>query len=130
ENADNIMFNVEGSKDISLHSLSLISEKISEMSPNARIIFGLTNNPKMKNEIKVTILSTGSPDKAQKGKKKKEKKVEIKKEEKKEELGEEKIRRTAIEAKEAEKKEAEKEEEDEKIFEIPAFLRKSKKKIK
>jgi cell division protein FtsZ len=130
ENADNIMFNVEGSKDISLHSLSLISEKISEMSPNARIIFGLTNNPKMKNEIKVTILSTGSPDKVQKNKKKKEKKIEVKKELAKEELGEEKIRRTAIEAKEAEKKEAEKEEEDEKIFEIPAFLRKGKKKIK
>jgi len=132
ENADNIMFNIEGSKDMSLQSLSLISEKISETSPNARIIFGLTSNPKLKNEIKVTILSTGSSEKKQL--KKKEKKVKIKKEpkkeEKKEEIVEEKVRRTAIEVKEAEKKEMEKEEEDEKIFEIPAFLRKGKKKIK
>jgi len=124
ENADNIMFNVEGSKDMSLQSLSLISEKISEMSPNARIIFGLTNNPKMKNEIKVTILSTGSSEKKEKAIKNKKKKKQEKKEEVKEE---EKIRRTAIEAKEAQKKEAEKEEEDEKIFEIPTFLRKQKK---
>jgi cell division protein FtsZ len=128
ENADNIMFNIEGSKDMSLQSLSLISEKISEMSPGARIIFGLTSNPKMKNEIKVTILSTGSHDKKELRKKKK--KIKETKEEKKEEVKEEKIRRTAIEAKEAEKKEMEKEEEDEKIFEIPAFLRKGNKKIK
>jgi cell division protein FtsZ len=129
ENADNIMFNIEGSKDMSLQSLSLISEKISETSPNARIIFGLTSNPKLKNEIKVTILSTGSSEKKKKEKKIKIKK-EIKKEEKKEEVVEEKVRRNAIEVKEAEKKELEKEEEDEKIFEIPAFLRKGKKKIK
>lgn len=132
ENADNIMFNIEGSKDMSLQSLSLISEKISETSPNARIIFGLTSNPKLKNEIKVTILSTGSSEKKQPKKKEKKVKIkkELKKEEKKEEVAEEKVRRTAIEVKEAEKKEMEKEEEDEKIFEIPAFLRKGKKKIK
>jgi cell division protein FtsZ len=130
ENADNIMFNIEGSKDMSLQSLSLISEKISETSPNARIIFGLTSNPKMKNEIKVTILSTGSLEKKPKKEKKLKIKKEVKKEEKKEEIIEEKVRRTAIEVKEAEKKELEKEEEDEKIFEIPAFLRKGKKKIK
>lgn len=127
ENADNVMFNVEGSKDMSLQSLSSISEKISEMSPNAKIIFGLTSNPKMKNEIKVTILSTGNFDRKDKLKKnKKQKKIENKTEEKEEE----KIRRTAIEAKEVEKQEAEKQEEDEKIFEIPTFLRKQKKKIK
>ncbi|GMX58779.1 MAG: hypothetical protein MCSN_4330 [Candidatus Microsyncoccus archaeolyticus] len=126
ENADNIMFNIDGSKEMSLQSLSLISEKISELSPNARIIFGLTSNPKMKNEIKVTILSTGSHDKRELKKHKKLKKQ--KKEEKKEEVVEEKIRRTAVEVKEAEKKKQQQEEEDEKIFEIPAFLRKTKKK--
>ncbi|HNP79629.1 MAG TPA: cell division protein FtsZ [Candidatus Pacearchaeota archaeon] len=130
ENADNIMFNIDGSKDMSLQSLSLISEKISELSPNARIIFGLTSNPKMKNEIKVTILSTGSHDKKElkKHKKAKKDKKEKKKEEKKQEIVVEKIRRTALEIKEAEKKKEQQEEDDEKIFEIPAFLRKSKKK--
>ncbi|MFA5232371.1 MAG: cell division protein FtsZ [Candidatus Paceibacterota bacterium] len=127
EDANNIMFNIEGSKDLSLQSLSLISRKINEMSPGARIIFGLINNPKMKNEIKVTILSTGSSErKESKKKKKKEVKPEVKKQEKEKEA--EKVRRTALEIKEAEKKEIEKEEEDEKIFEIPAFLRKEKKK--
>jgi len=127
EDANNIMFNIEGSKDLSLQSLSLISRKINEMSPGARIIFGLINNPKMKNEIKVTILSTGSSERKEpKRKKKKEVKPEVKKQEKEKEA--EKVRRTALEIKEAEKKEIEKEEEDEKIFEIPAFLRKEKKK--
>lgn len=110
EEADNIMFNIEGSaKDLSLQSLSQISKRINEMAPSARIIFGFINNPKMKNEIKITILSTGSNEE-------KKKRPEPKP----------KIGRTALEIKEAEKKEMEKEEEDEKIFEIPAFLRKEK----
>ncbi len=115
EAADNIMFNIEGSsKDLSLQSISQISKRINEMAPAARIIFGFINNPKMKNEIKVTILSTGSGEE-------KKKKIEPKT----------KTGRTALEIKEAEEKEMEKEEEDEKIFEIPAFLRKEKtKKVK
>lgn len=140
ENADNVMFNIEASKDLSLQLLSQISEKISELAPNAKIIFGLAQNPKLKNEIRVTILATSSEGekvvKAKKAKKteavpKAKKKVkaakpEAPKEEKKEE--DVHVRRSALEIKEAEKKEEEAEEEEEKIFEIPAFLRKSKKK--
>ncbi|MFA5369080.1 MAG: cell division protein FtsZ [Candidatus Paceibacterota bacterium] len=167
-NADNVLFNVEGSKDLSLQALSQISEKISEMSPNAKIIFGLIQNPKMKNDIKVTILATISAEikegrkvksklkqkliKQQEVKtglvsiKKKDKSIagskpieNIKKEtitnkspekEEEDENNEESvnIRRNALEIKEAERKAIEKEEEDERIFEIPAFLRKDKKK--
>ncbi len=141
ENADNVMFNIEASKDLSLQLLSQISEKIGELAPNAKIIFGLSQNPKLKNEIRVTILATSSePEKIVRTKKaakkvsvskiKKAKKIEkekvIEKEEKKEEDIE--VRRSALQIKEAEKKEEEAEEEEEKIFEIPAFLRKSKKK--
>lgn len=129
ENADNVMFNVEASKELSLQLLSQISERIGELAPNAKIIFGLTQNPKLKNEIRVTILATSSE--AEKKKKKKEekpakkKKSKIKKAEKIEEK-EVEVRRNALEIKEAEKKEEQKEEEEEKIFDIPAFLRKSK----
>ena len=142
ENADNVMFNIEASKDLSLQMLSQISEKISELAPNAKIIFGLSQNPKLKNEIRVTILATSSEIdktiKTKKGKKKtaKEEKATTKKvkkqrakPEKKEIIKEEnvEVRRSALEIKEAEMKEEEKEEEEEKIFEIPAFLRKQKK---
>jgi cell division protein FtsZ len=139
ENADNVMFNIEASKDLSLQLLSQISEKISELAPNAKIIFGLSQNPKLKNEIRVTILATSVEEekKIKKVSKKKTEKIvsdKIKKKkvkpEKKEEKKEEEnveVRRSALEIKEAEKKEEEAEEEEEKIFEIPAFLRKSKK---
>jgi cell division protein FtsZ len=168
-NSDNVLFNVEGSKDLSLQTLAQISEKISELSPNAKIIFGLIQNPKMKNEIKVTILATISTENKEghKTKKAKVKQKVIKKEkpksvpipvkkkeepaaktkpienikkeaitnessekDKKNEEVEENvnIRRNALEIKEAERKAIEKEEEDERIFEIPAFLRKDKKK--
>ncbi|MFA5009603.1 MAG: cell division protein FtsZ [Candidatus Paceibacterota bacterium] len=164
-NAENIMFNIEGSKDLSLQILAQISDKINELSPNAKIIFGINQNPKMKNEIKVTILATINQEKNEKniltgrGKKKSknqkqiltkkeileksektgnrsqlsEKPIEIIKKQdinkKQDQVEEEKdIRRNALEAKEAERRAIEKEEEDEKIFEIPAFLRKDNKK--
>jgi cell division protein FtsZ len=132
ENADNVMFNVEASKELSLQLLSQISERIGELAPNAKIIFGLTQNPKMRNELRVTILATSSEaekkkpkikgEKIEKNKKTKvkAKKVKVPKVENVE------VRRNALEIKEAEMKEEEKEEEEEKIFEIPAFLRKSK----
>ncbi len=135
ENADNVIFNIEASKDLSLQLLSQISEKISELAPSARIIFGLSQNPKLRNEIKVTILATSTEAEKKVKSKKKIKKEEkelpkkVKKPKPKVEKVEKEVevRRSALEIKEAEKKEEEKEEEEEKIFEIPAFLRKSKK---
>lgn len=153
-NAENVLFNIDGSKELSLQTLAAISEKINELSPNAKIIFGLNQSPKMKNEIKVTILATGSNEKkplfrvkqkivapvnAERAKiktgtpllKKESKTLEeveniLKKDiNKEQEEAEQKIRRTALEAKEVERKRLEKEEESEKIFEIPAFLRKA-----
>ncbi|MFA5086833.1 MAG: cell division protein FtsZ [Candidatus Paceibacterota bacterium] len=155
-NAESVLFNIDGSKELSLQTLAQISEKINELSPNAKIIFGLNQNPKMKNEIKVTILATKNNERKDIFKIKrmqpiavdaKKEKPAIKKPEKKEagatakNMGEEKekieieqeeaeqnIRRNALQAKEAERQAIEKEEESEKIFEIPAFLRKNKKK--
>jgi cell division protein FtsZ len=198
ENADNLIFNIESSKDLSLQTLSQISEKISAYVPNARIIFGLTENPKLRNELKITIFSTVSDSKnVDQGKeiekpknkakpvvkdgelhlvvkedKKKEKKIEKKEaavlEDKKEKI-EKKIenvpdkkdevvkrgvveqeeelifddlfedikneplmpegkivRRNALETKEMERLEREQEDSKERMFDIPAFMRKEK----
>lgn len=130
DNADNVVFNVEASKELSLQLLSQISGKIGELAPNAKIIFGLTQNPKLRNEIRVTIFATfGEAEKkvrksvAKKEKPEKKKVKPLKIEEKEVE-----VRRNALEIKEAEKKEEEREEQEEKIFDIPAFLRKPKEK--
>lgn len=206
ENADNIMFNIESSKNLSLQLLSQISERISVHVPNARIIFGLTQNPKLKNEIKITIFSTSSENnslgkkdwnpkniknrlkpiikdgilnlekqetmkeipesedksgkkekvekkedaiskasKKEKSKPKPKKKKSKNKEESKLEIKEEKVdnkeqalplseteespvRRNALQVKEQERLEREQEDNKEKIFDIPAFLRKDKNK--
>jgi len=124
ENAENVMFNVESDKNLSLQMLSLISEKISELSPNARIIFGLMQNPKFKNDIRITILATAEEIKDD-GKNNKTKRTKPKKKPVKEKEIE--IRKSALEIKEEESKEKEKEDEEESIYEIPAFLRKKKK---
>jgi len=124
ENAENVMFNVESDKNLSLQMLSLISEKISELSPNARIIFGLMQNPKFKNDIRITILATAEEVKDD-GKNNKTKRTKPKKKPVKEKEIE--IRKSALEIKEEESKEKEKEDEEESIYEIPAFLRKKKK---
>lgn len=140
--AENILFNIESSKNISLEQLMAISEKIHSTAPQAKIIFGLSQSPLLKDVIKATILATGSIEKKTKkivSKKKvsseenkeKNKKEKADKEEKdmEEEKSEEEIqkkiqmRRNALEIKRAEKEQSEKEEEKDKIFEIPAFLR-------
>ncbi|MDK2949234.1 MAG: cell division protein FtsZ [Patescibacteria group bacterium] len=123
ENAENVMFNVESDKNLSLQMLSLISEKISELSPNARIIFGLMQNPKFKNDIRITILATAEEAKEE-GKKKSKKQKPKKKPVEEKEV---EIRKSALEIKEEESKEKEKEDEEESVYEIPAFLRKKKK---
>lgn len=186
EDADNIIFNIEGSKELSLQMLSQISERISTHVPNARIIFGLSQNQKLKNEIRITIFATTSDGKntpindkkikrsktvkpvvkdgvleleiekkkeanenSEKIEKKevkesneKPQKEEIQKEKQEDEavpvelLTKEKIqsdgevkevRRNALQAKELERQQREQEDSKEKMFDIPAFLRKEKK---
>jgi len=132
----NVLFNIEGGKNLSMKQLAFISEKIHELAPEAKIIFGLTQNPKLKNEIRATVLATGSNKKEEKPvilKKKKEEKPAIIKKKKVEEelkeledLGVEINRRNAVEIKKAEEEALKKETEEEDIFEIPAFLRKKK----
>jgi len=120
ENADNVMFNVEAGKSLSLQLLSQISEKISSLSPNAKIIFGLTQNIKFKNDVRITILATNNEIEGLVQKKKVKKTIKkIKKIE-----DEVEVRKSALEIKEEEKTKERKEDEEESIYEIPAYLRK------
>jgi len=144
--AENILFNIESSKNISLEQMMAVSEKIHLAAPQAKIIFGLSQSSAMKGIIKATILATGNPGKGQRTVSQKSpprKKVrkpagnpglapkdgqsgEI--ESGREQAGansenRSQLRRNALEVKKAEKDQTEKEEEKEKIFEIPAFLR-------
>ena len=194
ENANNLIFNIESSRNLSLQLLFEISERISVHVPNARIIFGLMDNPKLKNDIKITIFSTTLDIKvsgkdsvhvmrakpiikdgelslvAKEPKKKKELVVIKEKEEiEKKDIVEDNIedllkgdgltgfeeknvstivepvvenvqrnvnveegviRRNALETKELERLEREQQDNEEKIFDIPAFMRKEKDKNK
>lgn len=58
--ADNILFNIAGSENLSMFEVEKISRHISELNPKAKIIFGISKNPKLKGKIKTTILMTGA----------------------------------------------------------------------
>lgn len=57
--ADKILFNISGSENLSMFEVEKISKRVSELNPKAKIIFGISKNPKLKNKIKTTILMTG-----------------------------------------------------------------------
>lgn len=57
--AEKILFNIAGSDSLSMLEVQKISSHISERNPKAKIIFGISKNPKLKNKIKTTILMTG-----------------------------------------------------------------------
>lgn len=59
--AKGVLFNVSGGKDISLSEIDEAAKLItSEVSPDARIIFGAIKDEKLnKGEIKITVIATG-----------------------------------------------------------------------
>ena len=57
--AEKILFNIEGSDKLSMFEVEKISSHISTTNPDAKIIFGISKNQKLKNKIKTTILMTG-----------------------------------------------------------------------
>ena len=149
--AEKILFNISGGSNLSMVDVEKISRSIANVNPKAKIIFGISKNPKSKNKIKATLLVTGysrfvKPAKAgekEKGSKKeskttdktdkKKRKKSIKKEKtlkisKKPKTVEKKgkIRRNALEIKKDEEIEENKKLAQEKEWEIPAFLRRIK----
>jgi cell division GTPase FtsZ len=57
--AGKILFNIAGAENLSMFEVEKISSHISNANPEAKIIFGISKNPKLKNKIKTTILMTG-----------------------------------------------------------------------
>jgi cell division protein FtsZ len=137
KNVRRILFNISGGKDLGLKELERVSKEISELNPRAKIIFGVSENPKYKGKIKITLIAVSESEQKQKwlgekkpkksqGKKKEKLEVKIKQKkqaEPKRVVKKKKIRRTALEIKKAEKEAQEREWVQEPEWEIPAFLR-------
>ena len=62
EGATGVLFNITGGSDLKLSELHEAAEVIQRVvDPEANIIFGMTTDHKMENEIKITIIPTGIP---------------------------------------------------------------------
>ena len=62
EGARGILFNITGGSDLTLMEVKQASEAISRVvDPEANIIFGMVTDPKMEDEVRVTIIATGLP---------------------------------------------------------------------
>jgi len=60
EGARGILFNITGSKDLSMSEVNEAANLITEASdPDANIIFGTTIRPEMKEDIKISVIATG-----------------------------------------------------------------------
>jgi len=62
EGAKGVLFNVTGGSDLTLHEVHAAAEVIEQVvDPNANIIFGMVNDLKLDDEVKITIIATGFP---------------------------------------------------------------------
>jgi cell division protein FtsZ len=62
EGATGVLFNITGGSDLRLSELHQAAEVIQRVvDPDANIIFGMVTDPKMENEIKLTVIATGFP---------------------------------------------------------------------
>jgi cell division protein FtsZ len=62
EGATGVLFNITGGSDLRLNELHEAAEVIQRVvDPEANIIFGMTTDPKMEGDIKITIIATGFP---------------------------------------------------------------------
>ena len=57
--AEKILFNIAGGNNLSMFEVEKVSRHIAELNPKAKIIFGISRAPKLKNKIKTTLLMTG-----------------------------------------------------------------------
>lgn len=148
-----ILFNISGDKDLGLREVEQVSRAISELSPKAKIIFGISQNAIYAKKVKITLLGVGESLREAEGKRepeKEKKKPEIAKAKRdklkkksptkasverrgilsKESVPSEgkekkaKIRRTGLEIKKAQELAEEEELAQETEWELPAFFRK------
>ncbi len=152
--AERIFFNIAGSKDLKMDEVAQISKKIFEQNPRAKIIFGISSNQQFHRKLRITVFAIGCEGKTAQGQtiapkikvlplktKSASKKLSAKKTKKLEEKpgqsskeaipaitaqDPQKQRRNAIEVKKAIDEEIEEFQQEEKKWDIPAFLRSKK----
>lgn len=62
EGAKGVLFNVTGGTNLTLHEVHAAAEIIEQMvDPNANIIFGMVTDPRLEDEVRITIIATGFP---------------------------------------------------------------------
>ena len=62
EGAKGVLFNITGGADLTLKEVQGAADAISEVvDPDANIFFGMTTDPKMVDEVRLTIIATGFP---------------------------------------------------------------------
>ena len=62
EGATGVLFNITGGSDLKLAELHEAAEVIQRVvDPDCNILFGMTSDSKMENEIKLTVIATGFP---------------------------------------------------------------------
>jgi len=62
EGAKGVLFNVTGGSDLTLHEVHAAAAVIEGVvDPSANIIFGMTNDMKLDDEVRITIIATGFP---------------------------------------------------------------------
>ncbi len=60
--ATGVIFNVTGGADLTLEKVHQAAQVISDMvDPDANIIFGSVTDPKLENEVRLTVIATGFP---------------------------------------------------------------------
>jgi len=60
--AERILFNISADKGISIAEIQSISSVVSALNPKAKIIFGISNQPRDKNSLILTLLATGKTE--------------------------------------------------------------------
>ncbi len=137
-----VLFNISAGGDLTLKEVETAAQEVFNLNPMAKIIFGISRNPKLDKKVKITFLGVGDDfkeenknetvknnlkEKENPKNNKKEKKAKGKKnsKESKEEESKKKtrLRRSAIEVKKAEEEAKDKEFFGESDWDIPPFLR-------
>jgi len=77
--AENILFNISGGQSLSMFEVEKISKDIAQLNQNAKIIFGISKDAKLKNKIKATLLMTGPGNRPVFAKEEETKPAEVKK---------------------------------------------------
>ncbi len=77
--AEKILYNIASDKDLRMEKVEQISRSITRCNPKAKIIFGISQHPKYKGKIRITLLATGCGDTEKKSNPQKKARKKIKK---------------------------------------------------